>query len=246
MSLSSHSSDHLTGKVLMGLQSPGPDEMSIQEIEGKRKLIWDDSVNNEYLERVKAKAREAAKEIRVLAELEAEALRNTARYEGYEAGLAQAQADVEAHTQTMSAEVENILGQLQAQGATIFEERRNDIMALIKLAVQKTLAVEMSEKRTASLESLMRQALEKLDSQRQLTIRCAAADAEDLSAFIGSIQERNPALQQWTIKGDATLAEGGVVIESDEGRVDNTIKSRWEGVEPILNQLIEQLTATEG
>ena len=64
MSLSKNQPDHrMTGKVLMGVGTPGPDEMTIQEIEGKRKLLWDDSINDEYLERVKNKAREAAKEI---------------------------------------------------------------------------------------------------------------------------------------------------------------------------------------
>jgi len=245
MSLSKHDSSHLTGKVLMGLQTPGPDEMTIQEIEGKRKLIWDDATNDEYLERVKAKAREAAKDIKMMAELEAEAMRATARHEGYAEGLAQAQADVEAHTRAVSAEVENIIAQIGAQGSTIFEERRSDVMALIRLVVKKTLAVEMSEQRAASLENLMRQALERIESQRQLTIKCAAGDAEDLRAFIGSIQERTPALKYWTVKGDPSIAEGGVIVEGEEARVDNTVTTRWKGVEPILDQLVEQITAPD-
>ena len=244
MSLSKHLSEmRMTGKVLMGMDTPGPDEMTIQEIEGKRKLLWDDSTNEEYLERVKEKAREAAKEIKMFAELEAEALRTTARHEGYQEGLAQAQADVEAHTQAMSAEVEKLLGQIGSQGKTIFEERRGDVMCLIRLAVKKALAVEMSEQRTASLENLMREALERLDAQRNLTIKCDPADAEDLTAFIGSIQERNPALKYWTVKGDPALTDGGVLIEGEECKVDNSVASRWKGVEPILERLIEQVTS---
>ncbi len=64
MSLSSQTSSgsNLTGKVVMGMSTPGPDEMSIQELEGKRQLLWDDSTNEEYLARVKEKAKEKAKE----------------------------------------------------------------------------------------------------------------------------------------------------------------------------------------
>ena len=145
----------------------------------------------------------------------------------------------------MTAEMENMLSQLGAYGAAIFEERRQDVMALIKLAVQKTLAVEMSEQRTASLEALLREALERIESKRQLTIRCAPDDEEDLKAFIGSIQESNPSLKYWTIKPDASLTQGGLVVEADEGKVDNTVSGRWEGVEPIFNQLTEQITAPE-
>jgi len=246
MSLSNHSGTqgpNLTGKVVIGMGSPGPDEMTIQELEGKRQLIWDDATNEQYLERVKEKAKDKAKEILMLAELEAEALRTTARHEGYETGIAQAQADIEQHTQAMSAEVENLLAQLGAQGATIFEDRRQDIIGLIRLAVEKTLKVEMDEKRTASLEALMLEALERIESQRQIAIRCAREDAPDLEAFLKTIQERNPTLKYWTVKSDPTLESGGIIVEAAEGKVDNTVATRWAGVEPILEQLAAQITA---
>ncbi len=130
MSLSKHSSNdpNLTGKVIIGMGSPGPDQMTIQELEGKRQLTWDDATNDEYLDRVKEKAKKKAKEIIMLAELEAEALLATSRHKGYEEGLAQAQAQLEQHSLAMSAEMENMLSQLGSQGATIFEDRRQDII----------------------------------------------------------------------------------------------------------------------
>jgi flagellar assembly protein FliH len=234
-----------TGKVVMGMNTPGPDEMTIQELEGKRQLLWDDSTNEEYLKRVKEKAKEKAKEIMIMAELEAEALRATARHDGYEEGIKAAQAELEAHQQQMSTEVENILTQIGSQGSTIFEERRQDIMDLIKLAVEKTLAIEMSESRKESLENILTEALDRIESQRQVAIKCSPADAPDLEIFIQAIQERNPLLKYWTIKGDPSLANGGVLLESADGKVDNTVASRWEGVHPILDQLADQVTKSD-
>lgn len=249
MSLSKHTSGkpapRYTGKVVVGMHTPGPDEMTIQKLEGKRRLQWDESTNEEYLERVKAKAKEKAKEIMMMAELEAEALRATARHEGYEEGLAQAQADLDAHTQAMSTEVENILSQIGAQGTTIFNERREDIMALIRLAVEKTLNIELEESRLESLQALMAEALERIESQRQILVKCCPEDAPDLEAFIATIQERNPKLEYWTVKGDPALQPGGIVVESADGKVDNTIAGRWKGVEPIFEQLTKQLTAPD-
>lgn len=248
MSLSNHN-DHgpnLTGKVVIGMASPGPDEMTIQELEGKRQLLWDDDTNEDYLNRVKEKAKEKAKEIMMLAELEAEALRSTARHEGYETGLQEAQAQVDQHIQTVSTEVEGLMSQLGAQGATVFNERRQDIMGLIKLAVEKTISVELSENRMASLESLVSEALDRIESQRQVTIKCFPEDAPDLEGFIKTIQDRNPALKYWTVKGDPAIQQGGVLIEGSEAKVDNSIASRWQGVEPILDQLAAQVTAPEG
>lgn len=247
MSLSKHETgSNLTGKVVIGMGAPGPDEMTIQELEGKRQLIWDDATNAEYLERVKAKAKEKAKEIMMFAELEAEGMRAAARHEGYEAGLAEAQADVQRHSEAMSAEVENLLVQLGAQGTAIYEERRQDVMSLIRLAVEKTLHIEMEQSRMDSLENLLREALERIESQRQFAIRCATEDAEELETFLKAIQDRNPQLEYWTIKPDPALQSGGVVVESADGKVDNLVSSRWQGVEPIFEQLVEQVTAGEG
>ncbi|WP_285906911.1 FliH/SctL family protein [Pseudodesulfovibrio pelocollis] len=235
----------LTGKVIIGMSSPGPDEMTIQELEGKRQLIWDDSTNEEYLTKVRQRAQEKAKEIIMLAELEAEALRATARHEGYEEGLAQAQADVEQHTLVMSQEVEKLLARLGAHGTDIFEARRRDVAALIRLAVEKTLRIEMTQSRKASLESLMREALERIESRRQLVIRCAEEDAAGLDAFLKDIQARNPALKQWTVKPDPALTQGGVVVEADDAKVDNSVATRWKGVEALLDQLAEVVTRDE-
>jgi len=248
MSLSKPKTDprqNLSGKVLMGMNTPGPDEMTIQEIEGKRQLTWDDATNEEYLGRVRDKAQKAAKEIKLLAEVEAEALRATAVHEGYSEGLAKAQAFVDQHLQDISAKGENLFRQLGAQGTTIFDERREDIVALIKLAVRKTLKVELAEKRVESLEALMREALNRLDSRRELTVKSHPDDVESLEEFLKTIQERDPSLKYWSVKADPAIGTGGVIVEGAGCRVDNTIDTRWEGVEPIFDQLADQITTGE-
>ena len=236
---------HLTGRVVIGMDSPGPDEMTIQELEGKRQLVWDEATNEEYLNRVKEKAMQAAKEIKLLAELEAEAMRATARHEGYAEGLAQAQEFVDQHVMDISNQAENLLSQLGSQGKTIFEERHKEILCLIKMVVNKTLKVELGEKRSASLEALMREALDRIESQRQLEIRCHPDDVPELEEFVRTIQDRNPALKYWSVKGDHTIESGGVNVEAAGGKVDNTIDTRWKCVEPIFEQLAEQITAAD-
>ncbi len=245
LSKNSDSGPNLTGKVVMGMHTPGPNEMSIQEIEGKRQLLWDDSINDEYLERVKAKAKEKAKEIMMFAELEAEALRAAAVHDGYEEGIAKAQLELDQTTEAMTQQVQGIMDQIGAQGGNIFAERRQDIMALIKLAVEKTLNIEMAESRTASLEALMSEALERIESQRQIAIKCHPQDVAQLEGFLTTVQERNPALKYWTVKSDPSMEMGGLLLESADGKVDNSIASRWQGVEPILDQLTTQVTAPE-
>lgn len=245
MSLSSNQERNLTGKVVMGMHTPGPDEMTIQEIEGKRQLLWDETIDQEYLERVKTKAKAKAKEIIMMAELEAEALRATAHHEGYEEGIARAQLELDQTTEGLTQRVESVMSQIGAQGATLFDERRGDIIALIKLAVEKTLSLELSENRVASLESLLKEALDRLESQRQIVIKCHPDDVPDMEGFVATVQKRNPALKYWSVKADPSIKMGGLLLESADGKVDNTIASRWKGVEPILDQLSAQVTASK-
>jgi flagellar assembly protein FliH len=233
----------MTGKVVVGMDTPGPDEMTIQELEGKRHLIWDDSINEEYLARVREKAREAAKEIKMLAELEAEALRTTARHEGFAQGMAEARELVDQQIQEVSTKAEALFAQIGAQGAKIYETRREDVITLIRLALKKTLNVELDEKRSEALQALMAEALDRIESQRRIEIRCNPQEAAELDEFVAIIQDRNPSLKYWSVKGDASIEMGGVVIEAEGGKVDNTIDTRWKLVEPIFDQLTEQITA---
>ncbi|EGB14301.1 Flagellar assembly protein FliH/Type III secretion system HrpE [Pseudodesulfovibrio mercurii] len=235
----------MTGKVVVGMDTPGPDEMTIQELEGKRQLIWDESTNEEYLARVREKARDAAKEIKMLAELEAEALRATARHEGYSQGLAEAQEFVDRHIRDISAKAEALFAQLGAQGDKIYQTRRQDVVRLIRLALSKTLKVELSEKRTESLHALMTEALERIDAQRRIEIRCNPEETEELDEFVRTIQDRNPSLKYWVVKADPAIELGGVVVEAEGGKVDNTIETRWKSVEPLFDQLAEQITADD-
>ncbi|WP_316899316.1 FliH/SctL family protein [Pseudodesulfovibrio indicus] len=236
----------MTGKVVVGMNTPGPDEMTIQELEGKRQLVWDKATNEEYLARVRDKAREAAKEIKMLAELEAEALRATARHEGYAQGLADAQAFVDQHIKDISAKAEALLSQIGSQGGNIFQTRRDEVTALIRLALKKTLKVELDEKRTEVLQALMTEALDRLEAQRQLEIRCNPEEVAELDEFVRTIQDRNPALKYWTVKADQRIEMGGVVVEAAEGKVDNTVDTRWKLVEPLFERLAEQITAPDG
>ena len=233
----------MTGKVVIGMDTPGPDEMTIQELEGKRQLIWDDSTNEEYLARVREKARDAAKEIKMLAELEAEAMRATARHEGFAQGMAEAQEFVDQQIQEVSAKAEALFAQLGAQGSNIFEARRQDVIRLIRLALSKTLKVELSEKRAESLQALMAEALERIESQRRIEIRCNPEEAAELDEFVKVIQDRNPSLKYWAVKGDPAIEMGGVVIEAEGGKVDNTVETRWKSVEPLFDRLVEQVAA---
>ncbi|EPR44306.1 H+transporting two-sector ATPase E subunit [Desulfovibrio sp. X2] len=227
----------ITGRVFLGVDTPGPDMATIQELEGKRKLVWDQATNTELVERVKQKARSMAREILEEARAEAERIKEAARGEGFQQGLEQAREQVEQEQTALAEAVGNALSAIRGQARQVWTAQRADFVALIRMAVEKTVNAEMSERRREILENLVDQALETIDSMRGLTIRARPEEAELLTAILNHVAERFPELKSYRVKPDESLTLGGMVIESADGMVDNTLATRWAAVEKIFAHL---------
>lgn len=235
-----------TGRVFLGADAPGGAETTtIQALEGKKRLVWDTGMGREYLERVREKAQSMARDILAKAMQEAEALREAARAEGLEQGLSQGQARIDAEIQAMAAVMQAVCAQIADQGRVVWQARRQDFVALIRLAVEKTLKVELSERRQEILESLLNESLERLETQRQITVRVTPEDAKLVDRLLKAIQADNPSLHQWRIVPDPSLAQGGVILETPDGKVDNSLPGRLAGVEDILDQMTVKLVGQE-
>ncbi|GKT33137.1 hypothetical protein ADUPG1_002403, partial [Aduncisulcus paluster] len=207
-----------TGRVIMGLDSNNKtQEMSIQEMEGKKKPTWNEDTDREYYERVKAKAQNMAKEIIAKAMTEAEQIRANAQAEGYSAGQQQAAIQNQSHNVMM------------AQSA--------DAISLVFMVIEKTLAVEMEARRQEILASLLDDALNRIDSMTQLVIKVSPADSEIIGPLLEQARTEHPDLDKWRVKADPAIDNGGVIVEAADAMIENTVTSRWEGVQEILGQL---------
>lgn len=243
MSLSS-SGHKLSGRVFLGMDTPGPDEMTIQELEGKKRLVWDNDTDVEYFDRVRAKAEGVARDIIAKALREAEKLKEQARQEGLAQGLAEGQQQVDDYVGGLTQTMDQALTSLQQQGASVWQARKMDIVGLIHLAVEKTLAVEMEESRKESLSALLDQALDQLESTRQMVLVCNPADRELLEVLLTNAQAGNPSLSGWKIRTSEKIT-GGLRIETAEGMADNSWDTRWSAVTPILEQLTVRQNAAQ-
>ncbi len=232
--MSSSSLGKITGRVFMGVDTPGPDVSTIQEIEGKRRLVWDQATNAELVERVKQRAQDMAREIIEEARAEAVRIKEAAHAEGFEQGLAQAREQVEQEQTALAAAVAQALSAVQTQARAVWTAQRKDFIDLIRMAVEKTVAVELSQRRAEILEKLMDQGLETIDSLRSLTIRAKPEESELLSAIVTHMAEHFPELKHYRVKPDPAIELGGMVIESADGMVDNTVATRWAAVEKIF------------
>lgn len=249
MSLSSRPPDNsqgkkpLTGRVIIGLGAQGPGETTVEEIERRRMGAagaspgWSAKTEEEYLRRVRERATAMAKDLLEKAMAEAEAVREQAIKEGFEQGMAQAQEQVQAMLTEQADTLAGMLGTLQNAGPALWEKQRQDIVDVVRLAVEKIVRLELDAKRGEVMGGLLDQALETIDNLHQLSVRVNAEDAEGMELLLDQAKARHPGLERWRVKADKNLAPGSLVVESDQGMVDNSLEVRRKAIDDVLNQL---------
>ncbi len=225
-----------TGRVLLGVDTPGPHEVSLLEMEGKKKLIWDKGMDIEFMTRVRGKAQQKAKELLTQAMEEATQLRQEAQEKGTAQGLAAGQKQLEEHLNNLSQSIAQATQDIQEQAEHIWAARKDDFIQLIQMSVKKTLGIEIEQRRQEILESLLKESLDKLETERAFTLHTAPQDVETLTELLAVAQKTNPKLASWNVKQDPSVSLG-VILETTVSKVENTVDKRWQEVDSILSRL---------
>mgnify|MGYP006283524433 FL=1 len=242
MSLSNTMSDgpekKKKNKVILGPDSSGLTELSLDELDDRnRRTVWDESGEEKFFDRVRGRAKDKAKEIISQAMAEAEQLKTKAQEEGRAQGMESARNEVEALLDEKSKHLAVLLEQAQSGGKSLWNEHRQDIVALVSMAVEKVLAVELDRNREQILGTLLDEALDNIDSHRQLLIKVNPEDAELMRELLEKAAKSHHGLSNWKVKPDKDLEAGGVILESDQGMVDNSVQARREIILEIFDKL---------
>lgn len=206
-------------------------------LEQGRSTAWTEKDEAAYLERVKEKAGQMAASLIAEARTEAERLRETARREGYEAGLEQAAQEQEAFRADMSETVQAVLGAIEGQCSHIFSQWREDLTAVARLAVSRITGLELVERRSEMLAALLTQAVDLLEKRRELVIRVHPEDEPIISDIVETTKERYADVRSWRVRADPELTAGGLVVESESSLAEGRVESRLAAVDAIMSQL---------
>ncbi|GFK93750.1 Yop proteins translocation protein L [Fundidesulfovibrio magnetotacticus] len=229
-------------RVVMGTGANGPAEMTVHEIEGTKTNVLDENTELAFWTRVRAKAQAKAKEIIGQAMAEADELREQARQEGFRQGLSDSRAACSSQMDQMGQALSGLLQGLEADRVNLWARHRQEFAALLRLAVRKTLHVEVSQRRQEVLEALLHQAVDLLDTRQGFTVMVHPGDEEAAAELLKAAREANHALGPWRVKADPSLEAGGVRLESHAGMVDNSVDSRFEQIA----ELLERVEFTDG
>ncbi len=167
-------------------------------------------VSEADLEAQLASARAEADDIVAAAHVEADALREAARLQGYQEGLARGESEGQglwqARVQALSEEARTLVSARKAW----FQAAETDVLRLALLCAERILHREARDRE--ALVSLIRDSLVELGDAAIVRIRVHPADAPGLSAHLG--------LRGIELKADPALGLGGAIFETETGRID--------------------------
>ncbi len=209
----------------------------LSDVERRRSNAWTEQDEADYLAKVRQKAQDMAKEILAKAERDAAALREQAAQEGYAEGIKQAEAELAELRGSMGDTVQAVLGAIQDQSGELIKHWKDDLAALVRLAVEKALAVTLDQDRAKVLEGLFTQAVQALENSRSIVVRCNPEDAAAVEDIINLGSEKYPELAKWKVIGDASVTPGGILVESESSLADNSIESRQAAVMKALETI---------
>jgi flagellar assembly protein FliH len=169
-------------------------------------------------------------------ELVSEAQKRVAEIEkdAYQRGLEQGKVD---GWQDGRAEAERLIERLHIIIARAIE-RRNEIMTesesqlvgLVLNIARKVVKVLTENQRNVVVNNVL-QALRKLKSKTDVSIRVNIADLKVTTEHIKDITERIERVGNITVMEDATVDPGGCIIETDFGEIDARISSQFQEIE---------------
>jgi flagellar assembly protein FliH len=238
MSLSDASdSGVLTGRVILGPGGGGEAETTVAELESRRSPLHYEEVEAQFWERVRGKAKAKASEIMGQAMVEAERIKAKAQEDGHAAGVAAAEQQIQTELAQMSASLGKVLESVAAERKTLWTAYRQDLVTLLRLAVERTIGASLAGRRQEILAGLLDEALELVDARESLTLTVHPDDEPLVRELMARAVTDHPGVGRFQVRSNAALLPGSVSLESRDGLVDNTVASRFEAVETLFAQL---------
>jgi flagellar assembly protein FliH len=222
------------GKIIIGPRSVGLSELALAS---GRQGTWSMEAEEEYLTRVRARAQVMAKDILAQAMEEAKQIKAQARDEGFREGQTEGETQLKQVLEQAAGKCAAVISSIEEQGQAVWRTHRGDLVMLLHVMVEKSIAVELDVHRRESLANLLEQAVDMIDAKRKVVIAVHPQDRGLIEDLLALGRSDNDRLTSWKVKDDPRIESGGLILECDHGMVDNTIASRKAGLREIVDQL---------
>jgi len=200
--------------------------------------VKEQSEAEKFLERAQAQA----EMIINTARMEVRDLYEKAEKEGYQAGMAQATAEAQQHSQQIAGQLQQLVERLES-GIKQAQQDRIDLIdsvepAVLKLvtdSVEKIVRHEIKTDPRIVLRNI-KACLRRIKDVNEVTVRVSPAEL----AFVKSQREEliscSECIHSAAIVDDRRVGSGGCIVESTSGDFDATVDTQ---LERIMNKIME-------
>ncbi len=223
------------GRVIRGLH-PG----DYSALNTPASTPWNGETKDRYMEQVRERAHQMARDILAQALAEAEQIRQQARVEGFASGQNEAKSLAQAEADRVVAFLGTLRDELMAEKQRISDAHKQSLFQILRLAFEKTLGVLLDTDRERSLQVLFDEAVGLLQARTCVTVHVSPADMDLAKTLVEQARQVRPDLPELRLCQAVDLTMGGVRVESGDGLVDNAITARFEQVRIILDGYQEQ------
>ena len=202
----------------------------------------------ELLQRVLDNARKEASQIIENAKIEAEKLKQTAYVEasekGYNEGFDRGEKDglnkINSELTQKIQHFEEFIELVMKSKNNIYKEAQEELLEFVVTIAEKLTCDKLKENKNLLL-NLITEASSELKEKENLTITVHPSMARNLYSITDELKKRILSLKNIKILEDKMLAEDGLIIETEESRIDASFRTR---VEEILKALKKEAQTT--
>ncbi|MBU1078167.1 MAG: flagellar assembly protein FliH [Spirochaetes bacterium] len=163
---------------------------------------------------------------------EYENTKKTAHEEGYNAGYASGEGEVQRLIDRLHVLVEGAIDKRDS----IIEDAEIQVIRIILLIARKVVKAISEEQRGVVIDNI-RSALEKIKGKAEVTVRVNTEDLELTTEHKEELMQRFEELRHLTILEDTRVDKGGCIIETDFGSVDARIATQLQEIEDQIREL---------
>jgi len=198
-------------------------------------------------------AQEEASKIVEDARIEQETLKSNSRAEGYNQGREEGFAEGKGEVERLVERTHKILEGVMARREEILTETEQQIVELVILMTRKVVKI-ISENQKSVVMANVLQALKKVKTRGDVTIRVNMEDVKLTSAHTADFIKQVENIQGITVLEDSTVDKGGCVVETDFGAIDARIQNQLSELETAILEIspvktiqkAENVSVTEG
>lgn len=213
----------MTGKIIKGTQpdesSPGLEKVGLSTLAGERHFLKGDVVQAlASAEKIVEDARLQAQAIVDRAKAEEAGLRQRAQEEGYAEGLR---------------ELNQTILDFRTRYRAILENAEPEVLRLSLRIVERIIGKAL-ELDPLLLVDIIHKALQSLKYQREIRIKIHPDDVSFLKANKMQLYTKLGESKEIEIVGDALVAHGGCIIDTEIGTIDARLETQLKVIEKIL------------